>query len=297
MSATVFWLCLICAICVCLVSLVSSHLFRKEPNITTELMSMVSFVPGFAVAAAILPFVSVRFESPLLATLMVKNILYGLAFYYRYESLRKFGPFIGALMLGTQPIVIFVLALGMLGEGLPPMQILGVALAAGALLILARGSNGDGAIRISWPDFTLYYALPTLVAALAVVWDRYLLKGRLTGMEFFALDRLTLLPALLIALALIRGRDFPRVFRSGFDRALLARNWIPLAAVAVLVTGSVFPYNLALEMEKAAIVGLFRNAAYPLAAFLGAFLFSHRVTGREWLSLIMVVAAMFFSTL
>ena len=52
-------------------------------------------------------------------------------------------------------------------------------------------------------------------------------------------------------------------------------------------------YNIALELEKAALVGLFRNAAYPLVAFAGTFLFKQRISKIQWVSLLLILLSMY----
>ena len=74
----------------------------------------------------------------------------------------------------------------------------------------------------------------------------------------------------------------------------LMTSELMLSLIAILFTISVYTYNVALGLEKAAVVGLFRNAAYPLAALIGAFLFRQKISAHEWLSLSFIVAAVFF---
>ena len=133
-----------------------------------------------------------------------------------------------------------------------------------------------------------------IASALAIVWDRYFLKGQMTGNEFFIFDRIVLLPTFLLAVLIIRRGNFR--FGSPLENSLsvLARNWKSLLAIGTLFTLSAYTYNLALELEKVALVGLFRNSAYPVAAFVGAFIFKQRTSTREWLSLALIFFAVVF---
>ena len=293
MSANAIWFNMICAVSIALISLSSSRLYRKEPLITSELMSLVSFAPGFFYSAVAIFYLPLHVAGWTLSALLIKNILYCLSFYFRYESLRKFGPFVGALMLGTQPIVIFVFGLFLLGETLSSTQMFSVILAAAALVTLAAKGKGSAQNRINLNDFVKYYAFPALASTLAIVWDRYFLKGHFSSSEFFTLDRLTLVPAFLLTLGLIKQKNFMAgIWRKSYP-LIIARNWKSLAMIGALFTFSVYAYNLALGVEKAAVVGLFRNSSYPLAAFAGAFFFQQKISFREWLSLSFVASAIF----
>lgn len=281
-------------ICMCsigLISLASSYLYRKEPLVTSELMSLVSFVPGFIYASIALFFLPFQLSIGTLSALVLKNVLYCLSFYLRYESLRKFGPFVGALMLGTQPIVIFLFGLILLGETLSGSQVFSVTLATAALIILAMKGNRTSVNHMTLLDFGKCYAFPTLASTLAIVWDRFFLKGQIPSEAFFIFDRATLIPAFLLALALIKRKTFMSgLWQSNFP-LIFARNWKMLSTIGILFTVSVYTYNLALGMEKAAVIGLFRNAAYPIAAFVGAFLFQQKISMREWVSLSLILGA------
>jgi drug/metabolite transporter (DMT)-like permease len=256
-------------------------------------MSLVSFTPGFIYASLALFFYPVHLSAGTLAALFLKNILYCLSFYLRYESLRRFGPFVGALMLGTQPIVIFLLGFVLLSETLNGTQIFSMTLVAAALIALATKRHHLSSGKISFLDFGKYYIIPTLISTLAIVWDRYFLKRQITSEVFFIIDRATVIPAFFLVLFIIKPKSFTaNRWATDFSR-VFARNWKMLSMIAILFTISVYTYNVALGLEKAAVVGLFRNAAYPLAALVGAFLFRQKISAHEWLSLSLIVAAVF----
>jgi drug/metabolite transporter (DMT)-like permease len=257
-------------------------------------MSLVSFAPGFVYGCIAALSVPLHFDSSVFAALLVKNILYCLSFYFRYESLKKFGPFVGALMLGTQPAVIFLFGIVLLGEHLTLIQESSMGLVVVALLLLAgKGGRRAEAKRIYLVDFGKYYVFPTLASTLSIVWDRYFLKGHMPIEEFFILDRLVIIPAFLLTLGIIqRGDFFVGIWKDHYG-SVLARNWKILSLIGLLFTLSVYTCNLALELEKAAFVGLFRNASYPIAAFAGAFFFKQNVSTKEWLSLSLVFFAIF----
>ena len=160
---------IICMCSVGLISITSSYLYRKEPLVTSELMSLVSFAPGFIYASIALFFLPFHLTAGTQSALPLKNVLYCLSFYLRYESLRKFGPFVGALMLGMQPIVIFLFGLVLLGETLNGSQVFSLTLAAAALAILATNGNRAAGYKITLLDFGKYYAFPTLASTLAIV--------------------------------------------------------------------------------------------------------------------------------
>ncbi len=282
---------LVCMISVSLISIISSGLYRREQALTSEAMSFVSFAPGILYgigAAAILP---LDFSGMLLGSLLVKNILYCLSFHFRYESLRKFGPFVGALMLGTQPIAIFFFGWSILGEAISSFQIVSVVLVALALLMLAKPSRTSTEPQVTLSTFAKYYLLPTVASTLAIIWDRFFLKGQIAVDEFFILDRLMLVPALIIVLFLLSRSQVGSLVRSIESSKILTRNWKSTLAIGLLFTLSVYAYNSALEVENAAVVGLFRNSAYPLAAFAGAFVFERKTSLREWVSFSIVVVA------
>ena len=284
-------LCAICAASVSLISLTSSQIYRKEPFVTSELMSFVSFIPGFVFGSIGAFHLPLHFNSGILAALFIKNILYCLSFYFRYESLRKYGPFVGALMLGTQPIIIFLLGLILLGESLTSTQMFSMVTTAFALLLLATDGKRTIGGRLSFIDFGKYYILPTLASTLAIIWDRYFLRGQISGGDFFILDRLTLIPAFLLAIVLIKRNKFAAGLWQKNYTPILFRNWKLFSTIGLLFTISVYTYNLALTLEKVALVGLFRNAAYPIAAFLGAFLFKQKISSKQWISLSLIFLA------
>jgi drug/metabolite transporter (DMT)-like permease len=278
-----------------LISLTSSHLYRKEPLITSELMSLVSFAPGFVYAVFALSFYPFHLSPGALTALFLKNVLYCFSFYLRYESLRRFGPFVGALMLGTQPIVIFLLAFVLLGETLNMAQVFSVTLVGAALLTLATKRNPSSSSPITFLDFGKYYIFPTLISTLAIVWDRYFLKGQISSGVFFVFDRATLIPAFFLALFMIKPKSF--MTNRWSLSPVFVRNWKMLTLISILFTISVYTYNVALGLEKAAVIGLFRNAAYPLAALVGAFLFQQKISSREWLSLSLIASAVFIGAI
>ena len=292
MNATALYFSIVCALSVALISLISSQLYKKEPLLNSELMSFISFAPGLIYSGFTIFNISSSVSAYILFSLLIKNFFYCLSFYYRYESLRKFGPFIGALMLGTQPIIIFLFGLLLLGETLSSFQILSVGLTTSALILLTTRNN-SGEISINFAGFTKYYLFPTLASALAIIWDRYFLNGKFPSSEFFIIDRFTLVPAFLLSLAFIKGKNFRKSLWQNHYKYILENNWKALSSSAFLFTLSVYAYNMALELEKAALVGLFRNAAYPLAAFVGTFWFKQRLTKIQWVSLSLILLSMY----
>ncbi len=282
---------IVCMLAVSLISLVSSQLYRQEKKATSELMAFVSFAPGFLYALFAFPFVVTHVDTYIISALLVKNILYSLSFYFRYESLKKFGPFIGALMLGTQPIAIFFFGWVILNETVSIFKIYSLILITLALFILTFQKSSHSGSRISLGDFAKYFLMPTLASTLAIVWDRYFLKNEIPKAEFFVLDRIILIPALIITLMIYhRSVAKTSIWQPGSIQ-VMRRNWKLLFAIGLLFTVSVYSYNSALELENAAVVGLFRNSAYPLAAFCGAFLFARKTSLMEWISLALVVIA------
>lgn len=289
------WWCATCAISVILISLSSSQVYRREPLVTSELMSVISFAPGFILGGIAVFHIPLHFHNEMLLALFIKNLFYCVSFYFRYESLRKYGPFVGALMLGTQPILIFLLGLMILEEGLTSSQTLSVALASAALILLTKNSplhenNGN---RFRFFDFAKYFALPSLASTLAIILDRFFLRGHITSNEFFVLDRLALIPAFTLTIFAIKRGKLATVVEWEIVSPILTRNWKLLSLIGILFTFSVYSYNAALAGEKAALVGLFRNAAYPFSAFIGAFIFQKKITCRQWLSLSLILAALF----
>lgn len=289
MNAEAAWLSIICASSIGMISLTSSQLYRREPLITSELMAIVSFLPGFILAAIALGTIPFTLNLGTLVALLVKNVLYGLSFYYRYESLRIFGPFVGALMLGTQPIIIFVLGSALLGEHLTSTQIASIAIASVGLLLLAKKDSATPEQKINPVDFAKYFVLPTLASALAIIWDRQFLRGALSADQFFVFDRLLAIPAFFLALGFVGGNVFRKSHWRVNSMAITGRNWKLLCLIGLLFTVSVYTYNLALEIEKAALVSLVRNTSYPIAALIGAFMFQQQISTRRWVSLSLVI--------
>jgi len=254
-------------------------------------MGLVSFLPAAVFAAVAAWQTSIHLTDSLIAALMLKNILYCLSFYFRYESLRIFGPFVGALMMGTQPIVIFVLGSILLGENLSVTQSFSMAVASAGLLLLASKDShiSVNAQRISPKDFGKYYLLPTLASSLAIIWDRYFLRGALSGNEFFILDRLLIIPAFALLLISLRGKRLWAGTWLTDSASVLRRNGQSLALIGILFAVSIYTYNLALEIEKVALVSLVRNLSYPMAAFIGAFTFRQQISTKRWLSFSLVL--------
>jgi drug/metabolite transporter (DMT)-like permease len=294
MSSTALFPIFICVVATSAISLLSSRLYRRELAIRSELMAFISFLPGFLISTLALLNSDFSFSPRLVLALFVKNLLYCLSFYYRYESLKKFGPFVGALMLGTQPIVVFFLAFILIGETLIIVQIGSVFLASLSLLLMTSKDQSQSN-QIKWNDFAKYYALPALASGLAIVWDRFFLKGELSSDQFFILDRIVILPSFIFIVLLVRKGRLLDSFTSIGQPGILARNWATLATIGVLFTVSTYAYNLALTTEKAALVGLARNSSYPIAAFAGTFIFEQNVTFKKWLSLALVVSAVLVS--
>ena len=192
-------------------------------------------------------------------------------------------------MLGAQPLIIFIFGLVFLGEHLSVSQELSVFLTVVALLLLVnKAEKTDDKASVSLFDFSKYYLFPAIASGLAIVWDRYFLKGEMTVESFFVLDRIIIIPAFIVALLLIRRGGFEKSFLREKYVSTITNNWAFLSLIGLLFTVSVYTYNLALSVDKAALVGFFRNTAYPIAAFLGAFLFQQKIPVRRWVSLSLI---------
>jgi drug/metabolite transporter (DMT)-like permease len=286
MDPTAFWWSLACVLAVAGTSLCASRLYRAELGIGSGLMSVVSFLPMFVFAIVSLPGLAWDLPIRSLVVIFVKNVFYALSFYYRYESLRAFGPFIGALMLGTQPLFLSFMAYTVLNEALAPAQWGGIVGASiGLFLLNLKPRRPED--RVGAGAFLLYYLLPMLASTAAMVCDRYFLKGQVGGMDYFLIDKVLLLPAALLTLLPLCALSGEKLF----DRSILARRRRELVLIGLLFFISSLAYTFALKHERAALVGLFRNASYPLAAFIGVFAFRQQISRRQWASLALVCAS------
>ena len=135
-----------------------------------------------------------------------------------------------------------------------------------------------------------------VASALVVVWDRYYLREYVSSGDFFVIDRLILIPSFLLVLGLMKGKKIISDLQQKINLPIIVRNWKPLLLIGLLFTISVYTYNVALGIEKAAVVGVFRNSAYPIAAFLGAFLFQQKISSKQWLSFSLLVVAIFLGS-
>lgn len=286
-----------CCLCVCLISLASSHLYKKEPLISSEFILLFSTLPGFGMSSLLLITTQLNINYHVWIVIFVKNVLYCLSFYFKYESLRRFGPFTGALMLGTQPLFLSLLGMFLLGERLTIHQDLSVAVAVASLSILFLARQATKTRPVNTSQFLKYYLLPTLISSISIIVDRFFLKETLSGSDFFIIDRFTLMVSAVSTVFFIRGKNLGNFFWNRRNLSTFKTNWVNLAFISALFTISGYVYTLALAHEKAIIVGLFRISAYPIAALIGAFVFKQKLLLKEWLSLAFVCSAIMLSSL
>lgn len=258
-------------------SVVASQIFKNEDRVSGSLTSAISFFPAFLIALLFLPLVWEQASLPLIAQLFCKDCLYGLAFYIRFEGLKRLGPFLGAVLLGAQPIFVAVTSFLLLGENLTALQVLSLAVTAGGLYFLSK-TNKKGTLAMK-DVFQLLFA-PSLLMGLVATLDRKVLAGQLTGSVFFILDKALLLPAFLFTLCLLgrRKQIQPKKVFPAFveNRQLFGRMILILGGLWLV---SSLTYGLALQAEKATVVIVIRNLSYPLAA-LCSVIFFKEVFGR-----------------
>lgn len=128
-----------------------------------------------------------------------------------------------------------------------------------------------------------------MASALAIIWDRYFLRGTLSASEFFILDRILVIPAFILVLIPLRGRQLWTGAWIADSFSILMRHWRSLSMIGLLFAISVYTYNRALGIEKVALVSLLRNVSYPMAAFIGAFAFRQQISIKRWLSFSLVL--------
>jgi len=281
--------CLICAVAVALISVLSSSLYGREPAIPTAFMAVSSFAPGFIYALFSVNGVRWNGMWVFFSLLLLKNAVYCFAFFNRYEALRKFGAFRGALVVGAQPPLILILSALFLKEPVNIYRICSVILVSLAIILLGGPAAKDTESRLSILDWMKWLVLPSFASAGIFILDRYFLKGTVSPDLYFTYDRVALM--IILALGALASR-LRRSKANAMDwQKIIARNWAVLLTIGALFTLSVYAYNRALSLEDATTVSLFRNAAYPSAALLGAWVFQRRLVRQDVLSAFLVLVS------
>ena len=221
-------------------------------------------VGGMLVALVALPWVAVPAAAswPWLAASAAVHVLYFifLAGAYRWGELSYSYP----IMRGGGPMVVALVGAFALGEVLPPMETLGVALVCAGILAFAAGRHDR---RATW--FALGNA--RVIAAYTLIDGQ---GARLSQapvsytLWFFALNGV-LIGSVVLAQ---RGRALP---------AYLGRHWGRTLAGGVL---SVASYGIALwAMTRApiALVAVLRETSVIFGAILGALFLGEKMTRRR----------------
>ncbi len=261
-------------------SLLGTQALRSR-SLSAGEITLLSLLPAFIVALV----TGVNFWqelTPLVMSLMIlKNALYGFAFYLRFRGFSYLGGFQGALLAASQPVIVSVLSLTFLGEHLLAKQWFAILLIAIALLIPARLEEGKSR------DVVKFVLVPALLLSLVVIIDRWILVHSLNPLSFFVLDKTVLFPVVVLTLA-VSGRH-----------RLVAKKWGDVkfsTFLWVLALGltwglAAYTYGVSLASEKTAIVVLIRNLAFPAAALGSAFFFKEKLDSSRVLSLLLVICA------
>jgi drug/metabolite transporter (DMT)-like permease len=273
---------LISAICNVINSL-SSSFYTRSKLINSETASIISIFPSFLLCTMISWNFTNQINFNLFLVLCFKNIIYGFGFYLRYQGFERLGAFNGALMAAMQPILISVLSLIILGEYLSYIQWIAIAMIFFAIIMPI------GLDKIDIYTLTKFVALPSIMFCISTIFDRYLLVNHFHPLEFFVWDKISVLPAVFISIVLagrIKNINFPKSHTIGATIAIILGLSVSWGIAS-------FTYALALAGEKTAIITLVRNLAFPATAVLGGFLFREKVTVRQYISLVIVVTAIF----
>ncbi|MGB3317033.1 MAG: EamA family transporter, partial [Albidovulum sp.] len=261
----------------------------KSGTFNSTVCVVYSIIPSFIICLVFAILSDHEISLGIFALLCLKNVLYGSGFYLRLRGIEHLGAFNGALMAASQPVLISVMSLIILSEELGTVQWVSIGAVFAAIFLPVRGS------AVTLKDLMYYVAIPTFLFSGTVIFDRYLLTTHLEPTNFFVWDKISVLPAVLLSLLFagkLRNTDFSpvKIFSSkkaSFIIILMGLSW----GIAS------YTYAVALSGEKAAIITLVRNLAFPLTAIIGGFIFREAIRTSQYLSLAIVVGAIFCGTL
>lgn len=256
----------------------------KSGIYNTETTVAISIIPSFVICLVLSYAYIDSITVSLALMLTLKNIFYGFGFYLRYFGLQKLGAFNGSFLAATQPIIISCLSIFILGEDLDYFQWTAIIIMTMAMLLpTGVGSYNFGTVA------KLILA-PAIFFSISTIADRYILVHHMTPENYFIWDKITVFPAVMIAL-MISGKFKTISFKSDFEST-------PIKIIVIILLGATwgaasYTYAVSLAGEKTAIITLVRNMAFPMAAVAGGLLFKEIITTRQYASLALVVLSIF----
>ncbi len=261
----------------------------KSGSFNSQTCVIYSIIPSFVICVFAVIFYDYQMSIAIFSLLCLKNVLYGLGFYLRFRAIERLGAFNGALMAASQPVLISVLSIIILNETLSVIQWVSILIVCIAILLPSKSSD------FSWKDIANYVIIPTVLFSATVIFDRYLLVEHLDPMNFFVWDKISVFPAV-IASMFIAGK------LSGVSLAPSRTGWNVREILIVAFLGitwgiASYTYAVALSGEKAAMISLVRNLAFPLTAVLGGVIFREAVNQRQYFSLFIISTGILLGTL
>ncbi|WP_299006352.1 EamA family transporter [uncultured Shewanella sp.] len=248
-----------------------------------------SILPIFIISIFIVLINSIKIEINVFLLLCVKNVIYGLGFYLRFKAVEKLGAFNGALMAASQPVMISIFSLVFLSELLNTVQWVAILSVSIAILIPVRKNS------YSIKDIASYVALPTLLFSSTVIFDRYLLTTYLSPTDFFVWDKISVFPAVLVSL-FIAGK-LKNISLKPTGKVFTVKVILLMTLLGLSWGIASYTYAIALAGEKAAIVTMIRNLAFPLTALAGAYIFKEKIDRIQYISLTIIVVAIVCGTI
>ncbi len=255
------------------------HAALKTKQSTAVDVALMSLIPSFVMALIIgIPLIN-EMSALVLGLMIVKNSLYGIGFYLRYKGLSQIGAFQGSFLAGVQPVLVSILSLLLLRENLELRQWLALALVAGALLVPIWKE------KLSRTNILNFALLPALLFSVVIVFDRWILLNKLCPYNFFALDKIILLPVVWLTLGL--GKNFGQV-KLHLEKS---SSYFWLLTLGLTWGVASYTYGVSLSGEKTAMVVLFRNLAFPISALLSVVFFAEPLTRSRAFSIFLIISA------
>ncbi|BBH54374.1 hypothetical protein JCM31447_28380 [Fluviispira sanaruensis] len=184
-------------------------------------------------------------------------------------------------MAASQPVLVSVLSLGVLGEHLLMKQWFAVALITVALLVPAKFEKGKHS------DILNFALVPALLLSIVIVIDRWILVNSLSPLEFFVLDKAILFPVVVLTLVLSGQHQL----KWTAPAKLKSSTWFWICSLGLTWGLASYTYGVSLAGEKTALVTMIRNLAFPAAALESALLFGEQLNKSRILSLVLVDSA------
>lgn len=249
-------------------SLAASHLFRANKLINPTTLLLISIIPAFVAAVIYLPFIGGYGSISAVGLMILKQILYVFVFFIRLQSFRDLGAYAGGTLLIAQPIMVAMFSWLLLGESLSLSEMGLAALTLCGIWVVSASSQEK---IYSSRKLTVYMALPAILMAVIAVVERYILLTHMSGVEFFVVDKLVMLPTFLL-IYLVLMRFIADEFRIQLRAVSGSRLFVIVLVLGFLWGASSLFYGLALELQKTLWVTMIRSLAFTLVALLGSFL-------------------------